>query len=677
VENDLVTAIGHANNIGKKVGGALYLHMSALAETKPEYQWLVKKAQEIASIADCDFNVVKLQRDKVSLLLYEKFSESAFPALLDAHTVDLKKQKASRTNYRNSENPPILHRKELLLPHGDTRRPEFEALTKSLEQLGLFDDNKSIGRRRQWTQRLDEAGIKVVGTKIVRENTGHGDAPTPVTVSRHKTALSRQGLSTPMQALVRHGLLDDEVTVFDYGCGQGDDLAALRAAGITANGWDPHFFPNTELKKADIVNLGFVLNVIETPAERVAAAKNAFSLTAKFLIVAVMLHGKGRVKGLRPHNDGFLTSRGTFQKYFLQADIKQFLQDALKQEAIALGPGLFVIFRDKLAEQNFLSNRHRRARDVSHFLTLLDSRSGSSGNHDNLLICEHADLLEDLWAEVLKLGRLPDPDELANEFTEQLLSRLGSIRSAVRLAQVAYGADALKEARTARIDDLRVYFALNLFSRRQPYQQLSSELQRDIKGFFGSYQNAVASGKELLYSVGDTATILQACEQAKEIGLGHLDGQHSLQIDSRLASSLPAALRVYIGCGEILYGDAEEANIVKVHIRSGKLSLLKFDDFLGSPLPRLVERIKIRLRDQDIEFFEYGDEYPSPLLYLKSRFMSPDQKEYRKQKLFDDTLFDIDTLDFSGYGPAPQELNFALVRAKKSIKGFSLIDIRD
>ena len=43
-----------------------------------------------------------------------------------------------------------------------------------------------------------------------------------------------------------------------------------------------------------------------------------------------------------------LTQRQTFQKYFDQAEIKVPSQSALAQEAIAISPGVFVVFRDDL-----------------------------------------------------------------------------------------------------------------------------------------------------------------------------------------------------------------------------------------------------------------------------------------------------------------------------------------
>src|SRR5690606_16545703 len=97
-------------------------------------------------------------------------------------------------------------------------------------------------------------------------------------VQRHLTALSRTSLSAPIQSLLRFGLLDVGQSLFDYGCGRGDDIAGLAEQGFKVGGWDPHYAPDREIHLADVVNLGFVINVIEDPAERVEAIQRAFSL---------------------------------------------------------------------------------------------------------------------------------------------------------------------------------------------------------------------------------------------------------------------------------------------------------------------------------------------------------------------------------------------------------------
>jgi hypothetical protein len=42
---------------------------------------------------------------------------------------------------------------------------------------------------------------------------------------------------------------------------------------------------------------------------------------------------------------------------------------------------------------------------------------------------------------------------------------------------------------------------------------------------------------------------------------------------------LPAALRCFVGCAAKLHGDIDTADLVKIHIMSGKPTLLFYDDF--------------------------------------------------------------------------------------------------
>ncbi len=60
-------------------------------------------------------------------------------------------------------NPPILHRKELLLPLDDPRRKDFVRLTEVHEADGLFQDTRRIGYRRQWEALLAGKGWSIAG----------------------------------------------------------------------------------------------------------------------------------------------------------------------------------------------------------------------------------------------------------------------------------------------------------------------------------------------------------------------------------------------------------------------------------------------------------------------------------------------------------------------------------
>lgn len=71
-----------------------------------------------------------------------------------------------------------------------------------------------------------------------------------------------------MYLALEAGLFETETTFFDYGCGQGGDIQRIALLGHPSPGWDPYYFPGSTPTPADVVNLGYVINVIESQAER-------------------------------------------------------------------------------------------------------------------------------------------------------------------------------------------------------------------------------------------------------------------------------------------------------------------------------------------------------------------------------------------------------------------------
>src|ERR1035437_145928 len=131
-------------------------------------------------------------------------------------------------------------------------------------------------------------------------------------VQRGKTAMKRYTCSRPVALALSDELVKDRDTFFDFGCGHGGDVTYLRRRKINATGWDPFHLPNSPIVAADIVNLGFVLNVIEDPNERSETLRVAFSLARKLLVVSVRVeHG---LDSTAEFNDGIITSKGKFQK---------------------------------------------------------------------------------------------------------------------------------------------------------------------------------------------------------------------------------------------------------------------------------------------------------------------------------------------------------------------------
>jgi DNA phosphorothioation-associated putative methyltransferase len=147
-------------------------------------------------------------------------------------------------------------------------------------------------------------------------------------IPRHMTP-STAGTSRPVKSGINDGLIGPSASVFDYGCGYGHDIELLTGQGVICDGWDPAFRPDSPRHSADVVNLGFVLNVIEDIAERAAALRGAWNLAQRLLIVATQVKEAGRGQSQLAFGDGVLTGLGTFQKFFTQGELKAFLETEL------------------------------------------------------------------------------------------------------------------------------------------------------------------------------------------------------------------------------------------------------------------------------------------------------------------------------------------------------------
>lgn len=682
--------------IGKRVVDDLYVHLSALGELDDgQLRSRIEAAVALLgteSRSSPNVAKVHLRTGRLSLLSYAEFDEDPFPQLVASWTFTSNPaaQPTLRT-YGDSLNPPILHRKELLVSADHPAREQWANLTATAEALGLFDDTTTIGFRQNWTRLIESKGYRIDGATFVPignaidcsqvETALIGSAP----IQRHLTALTRSSLSAPVQLLLRHGLVPPGATVFDYGCGRGGDVAALTSTGIAANGWDPHFAADQPILEADVVNLGFVVNVIEDPAERVEALHKAFKLARTVMSVGVMLYGSDPPG--RPFRDGFITSRNTFQKYFSQAEFKDWLEQVLHQEAFVVGPGVAFLFADKEAEQRFSAGRFRR-RDLSSRLLAVRARSPRLPREPKPQVAKHSrqphvsraaqefekarPYLDVLWATALDLGRLPEAAEVAN--LPEIEANVGGLPKALRALSRNYEQSLLAEAAAYRADDIRLFMAVQQFSRRQPYRQLEARLQRDIKAFFGDYRSAQAAGLRLLQEAADTDQILLACQRAATKGLGWLENGHSLQLHRSMVDRLPAVLRAYVECGLVLWGSLSDVQLVKIHIASGKLTLMEFDDFDASPLPLLRRRVKVNVRKQNYDLFDYGSAaHPKPLLYRKSRYLHEDYPGYAEQSAFDEALAATGILGESEFGPTFEELVQKLELLRLAVSGMRLV----
>lgn len=160
-----------ANPIGKWIGKTCYAHIKSWEWLPEAFKNRGSRACEIAGFTLGDpWNILKinLSERRASLLYYSDFWSDPFPPLCIACTVDLQAKTTRKRNYDKSFNPPILHRKELLLPPDEPHRNKFAHLTEVLENLGVYRDSFQIGFRKQWAARLSEAGLRIENYRVIQ-----------------------------------------------------------------------------------------------------------------------------------------------------------------------------------------------------------------------------------------------------------------------------------------------------------------------------------------------------------------------------------------------------------------------------------------------------------------------------------------------------------------------------
>lgn len=642
------------STVGKRVGGAVYLHVSALAAADPELRARIERASNQAP--DEPWNVAKVAGQAVSLLLYEDFDEVAFPALLAAVRVGPEGVEVTRTDYRARANPPIMHRKETLLLATDPRRPAFAALTRMAEENGLFAEAHRIGTRNAWLARIAEAGLEVRGAKLLPREADLAE------IARHRTAILRRDLSLPMQLLMANGVVAGAVSVFDYGCGQGDDVAALAANGFVAFGWDPHHAKDGPRQVADVVNLGFVLNVIEDHHEREETLKAAWSFARGALCVAVMPHGKVSLTGLRPYRDGHVTSRGTFQKYFGQQELRDFIEQAIGEAPVALGPGVFAVFRDKNIEQEVLLRRRSRA-IVRPVGMRAPERAQSTEARSHPSFAERVrPELELLWTAMLGRGRSLDTEEFPREVRDRLQgAKVSSARATALCLSDLFDQDDLAAAASNRREDLLVHLALTLFPGAPRYASLPRSIQRDLRGFFGSHAAALQVARELLFSVGKPGVARASIEAAVGAGMGAWRGEDAFRFHAPALNRLPAVLRVLVGCAGVFRGGTEGADFVDIKLEGPRVVFITCTDATAR-LPIIAERTRVdlgRLRTT-------MDKPEGMVLYLKGRYLPIDAPGRERQLAFDTKLLSAGLVTADGKGPRFGELQGIFGRGRFS-----------
>lgn len=595
------------SQVGKKLPDALYIHISAVGHLPDDLQNYNRQAQSLIPHG-VEFNLIKFSygAPKISYLHYPNFDSDPHPSLLFSTMVNLADGSVKTRDYSMTSNPPILHRKESFVTPDYPKYAEFCELTRQEEILSLLNSCQ-IGTLKGWEAYLREKNLRINGHQVVSLSVPK--------IERHKAAIHRNDLSKPVRLALELDILQPGMTFYDYGCGHGGDIARLRQKGFTCSGFDPHYLPTGDKFPADVVNLGYVINVIEDPAERREALVEAWKLTQKVLIVSAQVLISDTANRQIAYGDGVVSSRNTFQKYYEQEELKNYIDQVLTVDSVPVALGIYFVFRDETQAQNF------RARQFRSYANTPRVRLATKS------FADYQELLLPLIQFFTERGRLPVGVE-SDQFPA-IIQEFGSIRRAFNLILQSTNQSEWDAIADKRRQDILVFLALRNFD--SPYKkmllsQLPLTLQTDIKCLFGSYQSACTTADLMLFNLGKPGFIRSVCERSP---IGWLDEKY-LTVHISALDSLDTMLRLLEGCASRTFGRMDKTTLIRFHLDKPKIAYMYCPNFDKDPHPKIESVMYVSLRELKIFHQDFSHSDNPPIIHRKSALVSPEYPSYKK-----------------------------------------------
>ncbi len=307
--------------VGKHIRGDVYVHTSLVTDLDPTLQaCILDTVSKVKARVgkEAPYTVVKIsKRGTVSLLNYPGFMRDAVPELVSVWSYNTISKRLTQRKY-DTDNPPVLHRKELMIDPLNRRYRQFSLLTEDMDRVRLIKGR--VGYRLAWEARLRDKGFSIDGHTLVDEKLN----------VRARTAIYRGDMSMPLRFSLSEGIVRSRV--LDWGCGRGDDIDALKDLGYEVTGYDPHYFNRMPRgRNYRYAQAVYVLNVIEAERDRRRVIERVRERVKAGAYVMFAVRSDANVREAARlgdwvrDGDGFRTSSGTFQKGFTQAELSELL----------------------------------------------------------------------------------------------------------------------------------------------------------------------------------------------------------------------------------------------------------------------------------------------------------------------------------------------------------------
>lgn len=429
-------------------------------------------------------------------------------------------------------------------------------------------------------------------------------------MDRRRTAIRRYRCSRPVALALADGLINQSTTVFDCGCGYGEDLRYLRSRGIAAVGWDPYHRPEEQIEPADVVNLGYVLNVIEDHlAEREHTLCRAYELARQVLVVAVRVD-RTLERGTE-YGDGQVTSVWTFQKIYSQSEFRHYVESTIGRRTHVAALGVVYVFKEEGPEARYLASR-AFTRRLEYRTDLLHQFSGSPIARRYVRLAT-------------ELGRIPLPEEF--EEYPKLLESFGSPQRLERLTLRHIDQSAFEGSRAQRREDILTYLAMLRLQglRPPPLGALPGSIRTDIRAIWPTYAAAHVDAEAFLFSMGRPEAVRAACASSPFGKLVATD----LYFHRSVEDDLPPLLRLLAFAAREIVGDVAY-DIIKISGDGQAVSFLAYPHFDQDPHPALSHSVRVYLPRASYEIRDYSGYENPPILHRKDALVGPSYPHFEK-----------------------------------------------
>ncbi|MCB1144872.1 MAG: DNA phosphorothioation-associated putative methyltransferase [Leptospiraceae bacterium] len=428
-------------------------------------------------------------------------------------------------------------------------------------------------------------------------------------IDRQKTAIIRKKISKPVLTCIEDGLLSVSETFLDYGCGRGEDLIFLKKLGYKVSGFDPYYKASLPVKSS-IVNLGYVLNVIEDPSERWDTFQKAYDLAENLLIASVMIRDTEVFEKETSYSDGIITSWNTFQKYYTQKEFIEYCQ-RITIHSLSAGLGIVYLFKNPEWKSNFLSGKKE---------TRIREKLGEIQEE------EHNRILNDFILTYHELGRIP----LKNEFIElkYIQKYFGSPEKALEKLHSRIDFETVRENSKNQKEKYLVEVCRKIIRRNglPKWKDLSKEEQMDSKIFFHSFEDSCNRAMDELKSLSELSEISKLINESK-VGKVLPD---DIYIHKDSIAFAPQKLQIYLELSLMILPKDFEYNLVKIARNSWHITFLNYPEFNSLPHPNLHSSMKVFLHKNQLGYREYFKSENPPILHRKETFLHFSHSQYEK-----------------------------------------------